>query len=640
MKINKLKINAYGKLKEKEIDFTDNINIVYGRNEAGKSTLLNFMTNCFYGISRNKKGKDISDFEKYMPWIGEDFSGKLEYELDNQERFEIFRDFRKKNPKIFNERMEDISKEFNIDKSKGNEFFYEQTKVDEALFLSTVLVNQKEVTLEKQEQNILIQKIANLVGTGDDNVSFKRAMDRIDRRRLDEIGTERTRERPINIIGKKIEELQEEKKELEKYENIKYEIEEKKNYLEQEIANLEKESQFLKEVKLMNDNQKIENEKINLKINLKSENNEKIKIIKGKIKEILVKNEEILEKNKKINIEKNKLNKKIIIYFLGVLLLNILQFIFIKNSYFNCAFILTVPIFTTIALHAKNKVKNKEFKVQNDLEKVELQVSKLENERDLLEKNNEEMEVEINKLKNDFKLKINLEKQKIKDKYFQKMEEDKISALAELENINLEIQNVENELNKRRIELHTLDLDNKNIEPKLENLSSIEEKLVENTQKMRSLRNLEKSINLAKEVLNQSNEKMRNTVTPKFTEELSKTIAEITSQKYTNVRLNDDNGLVVELENGNYIPASRLSIGTIDQLYLSLRLALVENLSEEKMPIILDETFAYYDTERLINILRYIAQRFSGHQVIVFTCTNREQEVLRQLDLKFNEIEI
>ena len=157
---------------------------------------------------------------------------------------------------------------------------------------------------------------------------------------------------------------------------------------------------------------------------------------------------------------------------------------------------------------------------------------------------------------------------------------------------------------------------------------------------MRSLRNLEKSINLAKEVLNQSNEKMRNTVTPKFTEELSKTIAEITSQKYTNVRLNDDNGLVVELENGNYIPASRLSIGTIDQLYLSLRLALVENLSEEKMPIILDETFAYYDTERLINILRYIAQRFSGHQVIVFTCTNREQEVLRQLDLKFNEIEI
>ena len=41
--------------------------------------------------------------------------------------------------------MEDISKQFNIDKNKGNEFFYEQTKVDEALFLSTILVNQQEI---------------------------------------------------------------------------------------------------------------------------------------------------------------------------------------------------------------------------------------------------------------------------------------------------------------------------------------------------------------------------------------------------------------------------------------------------------------------------------------------------------------
>ena len=155
-----------------------------------------------------------------------------------------------------------------------------------------------------------------------------------------------------------------------------------------------------------------------------------------------------------------------------------------------------------------------------------------------------------------------------------------------------------------------------------------------------SLRNLEKSINLAKEVLNQSYESMKNTVTPKFTGELSKTIAEITKGKYTNVRLNDDTGLVVELENGNYIPVVRLSIGTIDQLYLSLRLALVEDLSEEKMPIILDEPFAYYDTERLKNILRYIAQRFSNHQVMIFTCMHREKKLLDELGLAFNWIEM
>ena len=47
MKINKLKINSYGKLKEKEVDFGDNINVVYGENESGKSTLLKFILNSF-----------------------------------------------------------------------------------------------------------------------------------------------------------------------------------------------------------------------------------------------------------------------------------------------------------------------------------------------------------------------------------------------------------------------------------------------------------------------------------------------------------------------------------------------------------------------------------------------------------------
>lgn len=640
MKINKLKINAYGKLKEKEIDFENNINIIYGKNEAGKSTFLNFITNCFYGISKNKKGKEISDFEKYMPWVGEDFSGKLVYELDNQEKFEIFRDFKKKNPKIFNEKMEDVSKEFNIDKNKGNEFFYEQTKVDEALFLSTILVNQQEVKLEKQEQNVLIQKIANLVGTGEDNVSFKRAIDRIDRRRLDEIGTERSREKPINVISKKITELEEEKQEVEKYVDIKYEIEEHKNNLSQEIENLENENKFLKEIKLINENEKIENEKINLKINLKNENNKKINLLKNKIDEINLNHQNIFEKNKKINLEKNKLNKKIIIIFLAIILINILQFTFIKYKYFNYIFLLTVPVVLIFSLFFKNKIKNKELSIKNDLEKINLEINNLNNEINLLEKNDNELENEINELKNKYNLKINIEKEKIKNNYLNRIEENKINYLINLENINLEIQNLENELNNKKVELHTLDLDNKNIEPKLENLSNIEEKLVDNKEIMVNLKNLEKSMNLAKEILNRSYEKMKNTVTPKFTEELSRTIAEITDGKYTNVRLNDDTGLVVEIENGNYIPVSRLSIGTIDQLYLSLRLAMVEELSEEKMPIILDEVFAYYDTERLKNILKYIAERFCDHQVMIFTCTNREKEILEKLHLKFNWIEI
>ena len=634
MKINQLKINKYGKLNEKQIEFSPNLNIVYGKNESGKSTLLNFIINSLYGISKNKKGKDISDFEKYLPWIGEEFSGKLEYELDNKEKYEVFRDFKKRNPKIYNENKEEISKQFNIDKNRGNEFFYEQTKIDETLFLSTVVVNQQEVKLEKQEQNVLVQKIANLVGTGEDKVSFKRAMDRIDRRRLEEIGTEKSREKPINILNKEKQKLLNEKQELEKYENIKYEIEEKKVLLKNKIKNLEKETNFLKEIKLINENEKIEKKKINIK----NKKDKKINIIKNQKEEL--NNNNIFEKNKKIKLEENKLNKKIIIIFLIILLINILQFILVHNKLLNYIFLLTIPMVLIFYLFSKNKIKNKNEVIKKEIEKIKLEINNLENEINLLEKNNNELENEINQLNNNFILKINLEKEKIKNKFINEIEENKLNHFIKLENVNFELQNLENELNDKKIELHTLDLEYKNIEPKLENLVNLEEKIVNNNEKIVNLKNLEKSINLAKEVLTNAYEKMKNTITPKFTRELSTTIEQITNGKYNNIQFQDEEGLVVELDNGSYIPASRLSVGVIDQLYLSLRLSMAEELSEEKMPIILDESFAYYDQERLINILTYLTQKFKNHQIIIFTCTNREKEILDQSKINYKMIQI
>ena len=51
------------------------------------------------------------------------------------------------------------------------------------------------------------------------------------------------------------------------------------------------------------------------------------------------------------------------------------------------------------------------------------------------------------------------------------------------------------------------------------------------------------------------------------------------------------------------------------------------------MPIILDEAFAYYDDSRLENILEYLANEYSNKQVIIFTCTKREKEVMDKLNI-------
>ena len=658
MKINKLKINSYGKLKEKEISFQNGINLIYGQNEAGKSTLIKFITNSFYGISKNKKGKEVSDFDKYKPWSGEEFSGKLEYELDNKEKYEIYRDFSKKNPKIFNENMEDISKEFNIDKNKGNEFFYEQTKIDEDLFLSTLAINQSEVKLENQAQNFLIQKIANLAQTGDDSISFKRVIDRINRRQLDEIGTERSREKPINIVARNLQELTNEKENLEKYRNFKYDFEDKENDLNDEILNLENENNFLREIKLQNENEKIENEKIKIKENIEKENLEKINLLNNKINELKINNKNILEryleknsknKNNKINKNKikNKLIKKLNIIFILLIIINILQFIIIKNNIFKYIFLLTVPTFLIFYIFLinkeKNKIKNNEKIEKNKFNEINLKLMNLENEKKLIENNQKNNIDELNKIKNEFNLKNNLEKEKIKNKYLNKIEKNKINNfinLNNLENINFEIEKNQKNLNNKKIELHTLNLDKKNIEPQLDNLSKIEEELVNNNNKMSTLQNLNISMNLAKEVLNEAYEKMKNSVTPKFTENLSNNISNITNGKYDKVMFNESEGLIVALENGDYVPVNRFSIGTIDQLYLSLRLSMINELSDESVPIFLDEAFAFYDDDRLENILEYLNTKFSDRQIIIFTCTNREKNILKNKNIDYNYIEL
>ena len=87
----------------------------------------------FYGINKSKNGKEISNYDKYTPWADGEFSGKICYELDNTENFEVYRNFTKRAPQIFDKNANDISKNFTIDKNEGNKFFYDQTKVDEDL---------------------------------------------------------------------------------------------------------------------------------------------------------------------------------------------------------------------------------------------------------------------------------------------------------------------------------------------------------------------------------------------------------------------------------------------------------------------------------------------------------------------------
>ena len=81
-------------------------------------------------------------------------------------------------------------------------------------------------------------------------------------------------------------------------------------------------------------------------------------------------------------------------------------------------------------------------------------------------------------------------------------------------------------------------------------------------------------------------------------------------------------------------------MGTIEQIYLFLRLNIMKNISEENLPIFLDETFVYYDNERLEKIFTYLNKLADENQIIIFTCNLREKNVFDKLNIKYNLIEL
>ena len=184
------------------------------------------------------------------------------------------------------------------------------------------------------------------------------------------------------------------------------------------------------------------------------------------------------------------------------------------------------------------------------------------------------------------------------------------------------------------------DAENDNVITKLEKLVNIEEELESLKEESLELNKKRDNIKKTIEYLEIAYNKMKEQITPKFTKELSKAMEKISNGKYKNVRINTNGEIIVEQENGEYINAENLSIGTIDQLYLSLRLATIKEISKENMPIILDEAFAYYDDKRLENILKYLSSEYNNKQVVIFTCTNREKQILEKMQIKYNLIQL
>ena len=625
MRIDKLKINGFGKIKNKELELKDGINIIYGENESGKSSLLKFVSSMFYGLSKNKNGKEIPDFDRYKPWYNDEFSGKISYTLDSGESFEVYREFKKKNPVIYNSRKEDISKEFTVDKTKGIDFFAEQTGIDEETFYNTAITEQEGLKLSKASQNSIIHKISNMVSTGDDSISYKKTIDKIGKRFNEEVGTERTSQRPINVVNDKIRRLMGEKQSLAMYKEGSFDNTEQKNILRKDEQKEELERKFLKELKQMQDNNKIKNAEINFNRKLEDEYNQKINELNKKIESS--ENENIAEK---INLNSY--------YIACVILFVIFAILMVINPNKLINLLLVIPI---VLILIKSKIEREKFD-KKIKEKEDNKYQKIESEIEILKENREKQKREALEKEAILDQEIDKENRELIEKYSEYLTMDFMEDALSMDIYEIErnIDQKENRINTIRFKIQNLENDTKHVNEKIENLANIEESLQSAEEEKTELLSLAKSYNIAKECMEKAYEQMKNNISPRFTQNLCDIISKVSNGRYKNVVLTDDEGLNVEIQNGSYVPAYRLSTGTIDQMYLSLRLSALNEISGETLPIILDEAFAYFDDDRLANVLKYFKANFEESQIILFTCSKREIDILEKLNIEYNVINL
>ena len=655
MKIENLKINNYGKIENRDIKLKKGINIIKGDNEAGKSTILSFINSMLHGIDKTKKG-GISEYDRFLPWVSSNYSGSMEYTLDNGSKYYIYRDFKKKNPVVLDENKNDISKEYILGK-KNIDIIEAQIGIDKNTFQNTCISYQKLVVLDDLSKKEMVQKMTNLVSTGEENVSYSNIMKSLNNRQLVEIGTQRTKKRPINELEEKIERLEKEKQSIYGIKNKREESEQKREIAQKEFSRIG----YLKEI-----------------INELKEyylTQETLRTVhKEKKKKISVKKDEIYEKKsmRKDTITKTNIfasmKKLSIIQSIIAIALAAIIYIFLDNTF-------NIPMITEIHNSIKNALKSNYTYLLNDIVfkiivsssiivinflilliiylfkngKEKRRIAKLseenrsiEKEINILRKDIIQEEKELEKELKALDEKTEQFKEMILSKYRGIIEREELDQLLlkEFEEIVVELKKIEKRYEESMYRLSQLNAERNVVETSAYRLTDIIEELTSLQEEKQKLLTYNEAFEAAKEILTQSYEELKNNVGPEFAKRLSYIAGKITNGKYNNISINDNYEIKVEAEHGEYVNLEVLSTGTIEQINVALRIALLETMSKEILPIILDEAFAFYDDERLENFIRFLYEEYTDRQIIIFTCSEREKQIITKLDLDVNYIVI
>lgn len=148
---------------------------------------------------------------------------------------------------------------------------------------------------------------------------------------------------------------------------------------------------------------------------------------------------------------------------------------------------------------------------------------------------------------------------------------------------------------------------------------------------------------LAAEMIECASEKMRASVSPRLSRGAGERMERLTEGRYGEIGVDSGFGLSfrAETDGGRVTKGEEyMSAGTADIAYVSLRLALTELIASgnARPPMIFDESFSRLDDGRLGGMLRLLGKE--NGQTVILTSNGREQDVLKEQGIQYNEVRI
>ena len=147
-------------------------------------------------------------------------------------------------------------------------------------------------------------------------------------------------------------------------------------------------------------------------------------------------------------------------------------------------------------------------------------------------------------------------------------------------------------------------------------------------ERIRRLEQTYEAVCLALETLNQARAELQRKFAPRISGRSRILMERITAGRYNRLTLNEDLSLLAAADREETLQEILWrSDGTVDQLYVALRLAVAEELIPN-VPLVLDDAFVRFDDKRLKAVLDILRETAEQKQVILFTCQSREKKLL------------